>query len=46
MLKSFTHGSRMADLVIDDRSDRGDISNGGGGGSMVALAGSNTWHLG
>ena len=41
MLKSFTHGGKMADLVIDDRRDRGDISNGGAqqGGTAV----SSTW---
>ena len=36
MLESFTHGGEMADLVIDDGRDRGDISNGG------SLA---RWHL-
>ena len=29
MLESFTHGGEKANLVIDDRRDRGDISNGG-----------------
>ena len=44
MLESFTHVGEMADLVIDDRRDRGGISNGGaqqGGTCWVQYLG--TW---